>query len=86
MGLAQAKDLYQALKTELDTITNLFDKYNLLVNIKKFSDNEIRRTATAIQNAPPPANLSELKTYFITDELGNKYAIDKATGALTRVP
>ena len=85
MGLAQARDIYQALKTELDTITNLFDKYNLLVNIKKFSDNEIRRTAEAIKNAPPPANLSELKTYYITDELGNKYSVDKATGALTRV-
>jgi uncharacterized UPF0160 family protein len=84
MGLAQARDLYQALKVELDTITNLFDKYNLLLNMKKFVENKIKQTEEAIKVAPPPTNITELKTYYITDELYNRYTVDK-DGNLTKV-
>lgn len=85
MGLAKARDIYQSLKLELDTINNLFDKYNLLLNIKKYSDNQIRVTDNAIKSALPPSNISELATYFVKDELGRTYEIDKATGALKLV-
>lgn len=84
MGLPQARTALQALKTELDALTNLFDKYNLLLNIKKYAENQIRQTENDIKAAPPPTNLSELKTYYITDELFNRYTVD-AQGNLTKV-
>ena len=84
MGLVEAKTIYQSLKTELDTITNLFDRYNLLLNMKKFVENKIRLTEEAIKVAPPPTNISELKTYYITDELYNRYTVDK-DGNLTKI-
>jgi hypothetical protein len=85
MGLPEAKAAYQTLKTELAALTNLFDKYNLLSSMKRYSDTQIKQTSEAIKLAPPPANISELKTYFIQDELFNRYEVDKATGALTKV-
>lgn len=84
MGLVEAKTIYQSLKTELDTITNLFDRYNLLLNMKKFVENKIKQTEEAIKVAPPPTNISELKTYYITDELYNRYTVDK-DGNLTKI-
>lgn len=84
MGLPQAKTALQALKVELDALTNLFDKYNLLINIKKYAENQIKQTSEDIKNAPPPTTLSELKTYYITDELFNRYTVD-AAGNLTKV-
>lgn len=85
MGLPEAKAAYTTLKTELDLLTNLFDKYNLLLAMKKFTEAKIIATTKDIKNAPPPSNISELKTYYIQDELFNIYSVDKATGALTKV-
>jgi hypothetical protein len=84
MGLSEAKAAYQALKTELDGLTNLFDKLNLLYSMKKYSDAKVKQTTEAIKLAPPPANLSEIKNYYIVDELFNRYTVD-GQGNLTKV-
>jgi hypothetical protein len=84
MGLPEAKAAYQTLKTELAALTNLFDKYNLLLAMKRYSENQSKQAIEAIKLAPA-TNLSELKTYYIMDEANNRYEIDKATGALTKV-
>jgi hypothetical protein len=84
MGLPEAKAAYATLKTELEALTNLFDKYNLLINMKRYTDNKLQQTTNDIKNAPPPAKLSDIKNYYIVDELYNKYTVDK-DGNLTKV-
>jgi hypothetical protein len=84
MGLPEAKAALATLKTEVLGIVNLFDRYNLLFNLRKYADNKLQDTASEIKALPPPTNISELKNYIVVDDLGNKYSVDK-DGKLTKI-
>ena len=81
MGISE---LYKELASAIVSSTDKAEKYSVLLDMRDFSAEQIPLAKEEAKELPPPSKLSDLSSYYVIDDLNNKYEVDEA-GNLTKI-